>query len=54
METEIIKKKVHERKRASLGLSPGQRLTCGKSGLSSLDFLMQSATSLFMALGQFL
>lgn len=29
-------------------------VTCGKRGLSSLDFLMQSATNLFMALGQFL
>lgn len=30
------------------------KLTCGKRGLSSLDFLMQSATSLFMALGELL
>lgn len=28
--------------------------TCGKRGLSSFDFLIQSATSLFMALGQLL
>lgn len=35
-------------------LCPEPSLTWGKRGLSSLTFFTQSATSLFIALGQFL
>lgn len=51
-EKELVKLNTHHLA-LSLQLSK-ECLTCGKSGLSSLDFLMQSATNLFMALGQFL